>query len=239
MRPPAKNSGARRAGQSSKATLVDSNTADDSSAFESPVEEDGTDYGLEFTTSRLNLTDGSNRRTSTQRKNTSARRTRQNQESDSSDEENRNPEPENRRAPGQGQGPALLAHNTSNRNLRSANPPQPQQARATGAPRRKMTRPVSRAAQMNQEIKRLQALPTLLLPRMPFSRLVRELMSRLTGTSFSFRITTSALEALQTSSEIYVTQRLQDAYLLTLHRQRVTLEVRDMALMAWLCNPSR
>ncbi|BFG06052.1 histone H3-like centromeric protein cid [Drosophila madeirensis] len=237
MRPPAKNSGARRAGQSSKATLVDSDTQDDSSAFESPVEEDGTDYGLEFTTSRLNLTDGSHRRTSTQRKNTSARRTRQNQESDSSDEENRDPEPENRRAPGQG--PVRLAHNTSNRNLRSANPPQPQQARATGAPRRKMTRPVSRAAQMNQEIRRLQSLPTLLLPRLPFSRLVREFMSRVTGTSCSFRITTGALEALQTSSEMYVTQRLQDAYLLTLHRQRVTLEVRDMALMAWLCNPFR
>ncbi|SPP73753.1 histone H3-like centromeric protein cid [Drosophila guanche] len=237
MRRSAKKRGARRAGQSSKATLVDLDTDDDSSTFESPVEEDGTDYGLEFTTSRLNLQDESNRRTSTQRKNTSARRTRQNQESDSSEEENRDPEPANRRTPGKGQGPVRPTHNTSNRNLRLAKP-QPQQAGATGPPRRIITNAVVRAAKMNQEVRILQAQPTLLLPRLPFSRLVRELMSQFTGPC-SFRITSGALEALQTSSEMYITQRLQDAYLLTLHRQRVTLEVRDMALMAWLCNPSR
>ncbi|XP_022224627.2 histone H3-like centromeric protein cid [Drosophila obscura] len=239
MRPPAKNTGGRRASNVPKPTLGDSDTdtENDSTAFQSPDDENATDYGLEFTTSRLNLQDSNNRRTSTLRKDTSAaaRRARENEES--SDEENRPPEPAVR--PG---------HNTSNRSLRSANPPPPQQsrptrqaqqARATGAPRRKQTRPVSRALQMQREIKRLQSLPSLLIPRLPFARLVRELIMNFTGSTSPFKVTTGSLEALQTAAEMYITQRFQDAYLLTLHRSRVTLEVRDMALMAFLCGQGR
>nr|AAL78896.1 centromeric histone Cid [Drosophila pseudoobscura] len=255
MRPPTKNSGGQRGGNPPKATQRDSDSGDDSPSFQSPDDENATDYGLEFTTSRLNLQNSNSRRTSTVRKDVSAaRRTQQNEET--SDEENRPPEPAVRRA-GQMQESSsqednqALELNTSNRSLRSLNAPQPQRPRANPqtqqapravAHRRKQARPtdrVSRVALMQQEIQRLQATPKLLIPRLPFSRLVREIIVNLTGSSSDFRVTQGSMEALQTAAEMYVTQRLQDAYLLTLHRSRVTLEVRDMALMAFLCSHGR
>ncbi|XP_033252177.1 histone H3-like centromeric protein cid [Drosophila miranda] len=247
MRPPKKNSGGHRGGNPPKATQRDSGDA--SPSFQSPDDENATDYGLEFTTSRLNLQNSNSRRTSTVRKDVSAaRRTRQNEET--SGEENRPPEPADRRA-GQRQESSsqednqALELNTSNRSLRSLNAPQPQrpranpqtqQARRAVSPRRKQTSPVSRVALMQQEIQRLQATPKLLIPRLPFARLVREIIVNLTGSSSAFRVTQGSMEALQTAAEMYTTQRLQDAYLLTLHRGRVTLEGRGMALMAFLCS---
>nr|ARC76690.1 Cid1 [Drosophila seguyi] len=103
--------------------------------------------------------------------------------------------------------------------------------------RRKQRGPISRANRMNREIRRLRACTAPLIPRLPFSRLVRELIMKYT--SSSFRITESALGALQESSELYLTQRFEDAYLLTHHRGRVTLEVRDMALIAYIIDNCR
>ncbi|XP_017148285.1 histone H3-like centromeric protein cid [Drosophila miranda] len=251
MRPPKKNSGGQRGGNPPKATQRDLDSGDASPSFQSPDDENATDYGLEFTTSRLNLQNSNSPRTSTVRKDVSAARRRQNEET--SGEENRPPEPADRRA-GQRQESSsqednqALELNTSNRSLRSLNAPQPQRPRANPqtqqapravALRRKQTRPISRVALMQQEIQRLQATPKLLIPRLPFSRLVREIIVNLTGLSSAFRVTQGAMEALQTAAEMYTTQRLQDAYLLTLHRGRVTLEVRDMALMAFLCSHCR
>nr|ARC76694.1 Cid1 [Drosophila watanabei] len=109
---------------------------------------------------------------------------------------------------------------------------------AAPAPRRRKQRaPLSRAYRMNLEIRRLRACTTPLIPRLPFSRLVKELIQR--NTSSTFRITETALAALQESTELYLTQRLQDAYLLTKHRGRVTLEVRDLALMTYLMERCR
>nr|ARC76693.1 Cid1 [Drosophila vulcana] len=98
--------------------------------------------------------------------------------------------------------------------------------------RRKQRGPISRANRLNREIQRLRACTTLLIPRLSFSRLVRELIMKYASTSV--RITSLALQALQESSELYLTQRFEDAYLLTHHRGRVTLEVRDMALIAFI-----
>nr|ARC76680.1 Cid1 [Drosophila barbarae] len=105
---------------------------------------------------------------------------------------------------------------------------------AASAPRRRKQRgPVSRANRMNREMRRLRECTTPLIPRLSFSRLVRELIMKCSGV-VPFRITESALGALQESSELFLTQRFEDAYLLTLHRGRVTLEVRDMALIAYI-----
>lgn len=83
-----------------------------------------------------------------------------------------------------------------------------------------------------REVKLLQNRTDLLVPRLPFSRLIRELI--MDCSSEVTKITPTALEALQVASEMYLTQRLQDAYMLTLHRGRVTLDVRDMQLINFL-----
>lgn len=48
------------------------------------------------------------------------------------------------------------------------------------------------------------------------------------------RITSQALECLQESSEMYVTQLFEDSYLLTMHRARVTLHPKDLRLANYL-----
>jgi len=101
--------------------------------------------------------------------------------------------------------------------------------------RRKQQHPLSRVQNLADEIKKLQLSPNYMIPRLSFARVVREII--LThSTNSSLRITMAAMEALQTATEMYLTQRFQDAYMLTLHRGRVTLENRDMALMAYICN---
>nr|ARC76684.1 Cid1 [Drosophila diplacantha] len=133
------------------------------------------------------------------------------------------------------QNPSTLRH--SNRTVEDQeNRPPAAEAVAPARRRRKQRGPVSRANRMNRQIRRLQACTTPLIPRLPFSRLVRELITKYAS---SCRITESALGALQESSELYLTQRFQDAYLLTHHRGRVTLEVRDMALIAFIIENCR
>ncbi|KAH8245908.1 hypothetical protein KR038_011795 [Drosophila bunnanda] len=110
-------------------------------------------------------------------------------------------------------------------------------AAAPATRRRKQGAPLSRASRMDREIRRLRACTAPLIPRLPFSLLVRELMMKYTNPPF--RITESALKALQESAELYLTHRFQDAYMLTRHRGRVTLEVRDMALIAYIVENCR
>ncbi|EDW60146.2 uncharacterized protein Dvir_GJ21033 [Drosophila virilis] len=93
--------------------------------------------------------------------------------------------------------------------------------------------PDTRAALFRREVRTLQRSPHFMIPRLSFGRVVREIM--LQHTESPYRITIGALEALQSATEMFLTQRFQDSYLMTLHRSRVTLEVRDMALMAFVC----
>nr|XP_017016949.1 histone H3-like centromeric protein cid [Drosophila kikkawai] len=191
------------------------NSSDESSRFQSPeADENETDYGLEFSSSRLLSQNASNRRSSTLRSTT--RRSTRNEENQD-DQENR---------------------------PRTARPQQTRQnsgGSSAGAPvsesrRRKQRRPVSRANRMNREIRRLRACTTPLIPRRSFGRLVLELIMKYS--SPTLRITESALGVLQESSELYVTNRFEDAYLLTRHRGRVTLELRDMVLVAYIIDNS-
>ncbi|XP_032293161.1 histone H3-like centromeric protein A [Drosophila virilis] len=114
---------------------------------------------------------------------------------------------------------------------RTPSPPQlPPPTRTT---RRKQPYPLQRAALFRREVRTLQRSPHFMIPRLSFGRVVREIM--LQHTESPYRITIGALEALQSATEMFLTQRFQDSYLMTLHRSRVTLEVRDMALMAFVC----
>ncbi|XP_016957517.1 histone H3-like centromeric protein cid [Drosophila biarmipes] len=214
--------------------LGDTNAgSDDDTAFRSPEPEDGTDYGLEFTTSRLTL--NSNRRCSTLHKETSGgpgSRAAGRTFSDEEDQENRTPasSPGTRRMSGQQE--RRLAPSQPSRTQAAANGSIGAQNQTR---RRKMAKPLSRARRMDVEILHLQNHPGVLIPKLPFSRLVREFIIKYSDGS-PMRITEGALTAMQVSSELYLTQRLADSYMLTKHRNRVTLEVRDMALMGFLCD---
>nr|AAL78888.1 centromeric histone Cid [Drosophila lutescens] len=248
-----RKSGANRKVNVPKPTLGDTDAgSDDDTAFRSPEPEDGTDYGLEFTTSRLTLQDSSNRRCSTLRKDTRNDRAADGTaSSEEEDQENRLPaarspqtgrmtsQQERRPAPSQQE-----RRPAPSQQERRPAPSQPVRTQASGTGpaagqdrhrRRKMANPISRAKRMDREIQNLQKHPGTLIPKLPFSRLVREFIVKYSDGE-PFRVTEGAFNALQVSSEMYVTQRLADSYMLTKHRNRVTLEVRDMALMALICD---
>lgn len=82
-----------------------------------------------------------------------------------------------------------------------------------------------------QQIKYLRKTTKLLIPKQPFSRLVREIILDLFPREDINRIQVSALEALQEATEMYLTQFFEDSVLLALHAKRVTLMQRDMILM--------
>eukprot|EP00727_Mastigamoeba_balamuthi_P000132 m51a1_g10115 putative histone h3 (148) ;mRNA; r:27585-28187 len=107
------------------------------------------------------------------------------------------------------------------------------QRRRSGAPRGPYrARPGVRAL---QEVRRLRKTTGLLLPRLPFARLVRDVTLYFRD---DVRWTAGALEALQESAEIYLTELFEDAYLCALHGKRVTLMVRDIQLARRIRGPA-
>ncbi|XP_008559525.1 uncharacterized protein LOC103579780 isoform X1 [Microplitis demolitor] len=82
-----------------------------------------------------------------------------------------------------------------------------------------------------QEIRYLRRSTKLLIPKLPFSRLVREIMHELFPRQGIDRMQATALEALQEATEMYLVQFFEDAVLLAYHCKRVTLMHRDMILM--------
>lgn len=87
-----------------------------------------------------------------------------------------------------------------------------------------------------KEIRRLQKSHELLLPRMPFHRVVKEVTQGIANerafdnNTPDFRYQAAALMALQEAAEAYLVQFFEDSYLCTIHAKRVTLFVSDMQL---------
>ncbi|XP_055547070.1 uncharacterized protein LOC129731251 [Wyeomyia smithii] len=120
----------------------------------------------------------------------------------------------------------LSLQNHSEDTVNSRNKP----TRKSSVPRK------SRNPQVIQEIVRLQAGTGLVIPKLPFARLIREVLIGYSGQEI--RITSDALLCLQESSEIYAVQLMEDAYRCTLHRDRNTLMPKDMRLAIMLRNDS-
>lgn len=78
------------------------------------------------------------------------------------------------------------------------------------------------------EVRRYQKTTDLLIRKLPFTRLVRDI-TREVNTN-NFRWTTHALEALQEATEAYAVELLSASLLCTLHAKRVTLMQRDIQL---------
>ncbi|KAM7079512.1 histone H3-like centromeric protein A isoform 2-T2 [Molossus nigricans] len=92
------------------------------------------------------------------------------------------------------------------------------------------SRPSSRRRhRVLREIRILQKSTNLLLRKMPFCRLVREICVKFTrGVDFNWQA--QALLALQEAAEAFLIHLFEDAYLLSLHAGRVTLFPKDVQL---------
>ncbi|XP_040848879.1 histone H3-like centromeric protein A [Ochotona curzoniae] len=80
-----------------------------------------------------------------------------------------------------------------------------------------------------KEMRKLQKSTDLLLRKLPFARVVREIGTRFTrGVDFNWQA--QALLALQEAAEAFLVHLFEDAYLLSLHAGRVTLFPKDVQL---------
>ncbi|XP_070558125.1 uncharacterized protein [Ptychodera flava] len=98
--------------------------------------------------------------------------------------------------------------------------------RRTPAPARRRYRPGTRAL---MEIRKYQKSTDLLIRKLPFSRVVREIALKLCrGNELRWQAT--AIMALQEAAEAFLVHLLEDSYLVALHSKRVTLMVKDIQL---------
>jgi histone H3 len=78
-----------------------------------------------------------------------------------------------------------------------------------------------------REIRKYQRSTDLLIRRLPFQRLVREIAQ---GMRSDLRFRANALLALQEATETYMVGVFEDTNLCAVHAKRVTIEVKDMKL---------
>ncbi|KZP16379.1 histone H3 [Athelia psychrophila] len=78
-----------------------------------------------------------------------------------------------------------------------------------------------------REIRRYQKSTELLIRKLPFQRLVREIAQDF---KTDLRFQSSAVMALQEASEAYLVSLFEDTNLAAIHAKRVTIQPKDMAL---------
>jgi len=91
--------------------------------------------------------------------------------------------------------------------------------------RKRRKRPGAKAL---QEIREYQRTTDLLIRRMPFARLVREIQSKMTREPFRWQAT--AILALQEAAEAHLIGLFEDTNLCAIHGKRVTIMPKDMQL---------
>ncbi|XP_033321701.2 uncharacterized protein LOC117217916 [Megalopta genalis] len=82
-----------------------------------------------------------------------------------------------------------------------------------------------------REIKHFQKTVHMLIPKGPFSRVVRDIISEMSSSPNDIRVSSVALEALQEAVEAYLVQFFEDCILVAMHAKRVTLQVQDVRLL--------
>ena len=86
-----------------------------------------------------------------------------------------------------------------------------------------------------REIRKYQKSTELLIRKLPFQRLVREVFQQISSTQ-TFRVTPQALLALQEASESFLIHTFEQSNLIAIHGKRVTLNVKDILLWRRLHN---
>ena len=99
----------------------------------------------------------------------------------------------------------------------------------SGTPRKFKYRPGTVAL---REIRRYQKGHELLIPRLPFSRLIKEIAGTVTrrGDLQGLRFQSQAIMALQEAAEAYLVALMEDTVLCCIHARRVTIMPKDMVL---------
>lgn len=82
-----------------------------------------------------------------------------------------------------------------------------------------------------REIRKYQKSTELLIRKLPFQRLVREIVQDLTNAE-GLRMQATAVMALQEGTEARIVDDMSDAYLMTIHAKRVTLFPKDSTVAA-------
>ena len=83
-----------------------------------------------------------------------------------------------------------------------------------------------------REIWRYQKSMELLIRKLPFQHLVREILQ---GFGVGFRETPAMMMALQEAAEAYLVQLLEDSNLCTIHAKRITIQPKDIQLVRQIC----
>ena len=98
--------------------------------------------------------------------------------------------------------------------------------RASEERRKRRFRP---GTQVLREIRKLQQTTHTLVPRVHFSRIIRDVAFSIDGGT-RYRWASEALEAIQTAAEAYLVGLFEDANLCALHAKRVTIMIKDIFL---------
>ena len=78
-----------------------------------------------------------------------------------------------------------------------------------------------------REIRRYQKSTELLIRKLPFQHLVREILQ---GYGVGYRVTPAMMMSLQEAAEAYLVQLLEDSNLCAIHVKRITIQPKDMQL---------
>ncbi|EGC33862.1 hypothetical protein DICPUDRAFT_48717 [Dictyostelium purpureum] len=81
-----------------------------------------------------------------------------------------------------------------------------------------------------REIRKYQKGSELLIKKLPFQRLVREITDDINRTTANIRYKSTALQALQEASEAYLVELFEDTNLCCAHAKRLTINIKDMKL---------
>ncbi|RSH79750.1 centromeric DNA-binding histone H3-like protein cse4 [Apiotrichum porosum] len=137
-------------------------------------------------------------------------------------------------------GPRLV-RNTARRSTggkavkRNSGPGGPGQPQSPQQRKKHRYRPGTRAL---QEIRRYQKSTDLLIAKLPFSRVVREVALNLSSINAGeLRWQSSAILALQEAAEAFLVHLFEDSNLCAVHAKRVTLMTKDMQLARRLRGP--
>ena len=85
-----------------------------------------------------------------------------------------------------------------------------------------------------REIRKYQKSTELLIRKLPFQRLVKEVCRDLFKTE-NYRFQSTALLALQEASEIFLVSMFDDVNCIAIHGKRVTIQVKDILIWKRLC----
>jgi histone H3/H4 len=88
-----------------------------------------------------------------------------------------------------------------------------------------------------REIRQYQTSTDLLIRRLPFARLVKEIQQSMMRESYRWQ--GAAILALQEAAEAYLVGLMEDTNLCAIHAKRVTIMPRDMQLARRIRGPGR